>query len=84
MAEKTIVILISGRGSNMEAILEAGLPVRVACVISNEPDAYGLQRAAEAGVATCVLDHRDYADRVSYDRALAEAIDRFQIGRAHV
>ena len=80
----SVVVLISGSGTNLQAIIDetrdGALPIELRAVISNEPDAYGLQRAAEAGVATCVLDHRDYADRVSYDRALAEAIDRFRPG----
>lgn len=79
-----VVVLISGGGTNLQAIIDeirnAGLPIELQAVISNEPDAYGLQRAAEAGIDTCVLDHRDYADRASYDRALAEAIDRFRPG----
>jgi phosphoribosylglycinamide formyltransferase-1 len=71
-----IVILISGRGSNMEAILAAGLPVDIAAVISNRPQAAGLATAAAAGVATEVVDHRQYADREAFDAALAAAIDR--------
>ena len=76
---KSIVILISGRGSNMASLLAAvadgSLPVRVAAVIANRPDAPGLQSAASAGVATQVVDHRAYADRVAFDTALAQAID---------
>lgn len=75
---KTIVILISGRGSNMEAILHARLPVRVACVISNEPDAKGLATANAQGVATVVVPHRDFRDRAGFDAALAAAIDVHQ------
>jgi len=70
------VILISGRGSNMQALLEARLPVEFACVISNRPDAAGLAFAAERGVATCVVDHKAYPDRAAFDAALAEEIDR--------
>lgn len=76
---KSIVILISGRGSNMASLLDAvadgSLPVRVAAVIANRPDAPGLQTACRAGVATHVVDHRAYPDRVAFDRALADAID---------
>lgn len=75
MAEKTIVILISGRGSNMEAILKARLPVRIACVISNEPDAKGLVTAKAHGVPTAVVPHRDYSDRDAFDAALSASID---------
>src|SRR5512139_2260992 len=73
---KKIVILISGRGSNLEALLEANLPCQVAAVISNRADAQGLEVAKAHGVATAVVSHKDYADRASFDAALAEAIDR--------
>ncbi len=72
---KRIVILISGRGSNMQAILAARLPLTVAAVISSEPQAGGLAAAREQGVATSVIDHRAYDDRASSDAALASAID---------
>ena len=70
-----LVVLISGRGSNMQALLDAGLPV--AAVISNDPAAQGLRLAAERGVATAVVDHRSYASREAFDAALAKAIDRY-------
>ncbi|MBI4995363.1 MAG: phosphoribosylglycinamide formyltransferase [Rhodocyclales bacterium] len=73
---KRYVILISGRGSNMEAMLAADLPGRCAAVISNRPDASGLAYAAERGVATVVVDHQDYPDRGAFDGALAAEIDR--------
>ena len=80
---KNIVILISGTGSNMAAILRTAereswnkrLGARVAAVISNRPDAKGLLTAAEAGVATAVVDHKAYAGRQEFDAALREAID---------
>ncbi len=75
---KTIVILISGRGSNLQILLEARLPVRVAAVISNEPRAGGLEIARRHGVATSVVDHRTHADRAAFDAALAAAIDTFK------
>ena len=75
---KSIVILISGRGSNMLALLEAGLPCQIAAVISNRADAPGLEIARQHGVATQVVAHRDHADRAAFDRALAECIDRYQ------
>jgi phosphoribosylglycinamide formyltransferase-1 len=71
-----VVVLISGRGSNMEALLKAALPVEFAAVISNRPDAKGLEVALAHGVATTVIDHRDYASREAFDAALAGAIDR--------
>ena len=78
---KNIVILISGRGSNMEALIaarDAGeLPVNIAAVISNRPDAKGLETAARAGIATRALDHKAYAGREAFDAALAECIDGF-------
>jgi phosphoribosylglycinamide formyltransferase 1 len=74
--KKNIVILISGRGSNMQALLEANLPCRVAAVISNRADAQGLAIAQSHGIATAVVSHKDYADRAAFDAALAEAIDR--------
>lgn len=78
---KNIVILISGRGSNMMAIAQAcaceGWNARIAAVISNKPDAAGLADAARHGIATAVVDHRAHADRAAFDAALAEAIDAF-------
>jgi phosphoribosylglycinamide formyltransferase-1 len=71
-----MVILISGRGSNMQAMVEAGLPV--AAVISNRADAAGLEYAAARGIATVIVEHRDYATREAFDAALALAIDGFR------
>lgn len=80
-AMKRIVIVISGRGSNMQAIIHAAAaqqwPGCIAAVISNKPDATGLLVAAEAGISTAVVDHRAYADRDAFDAALAEKIDSF-------
>lgn len=74
--QKNIVILISGRGSNMEAIVAAAIPgARIAAVISNRPDAAGLNFAAERGIPTRVVDHKAYPSREAFDAALAEAID---------
>jgi phosphoribosylglycinamide formyltransferase-1 len=70
------VILISGRGSNMEALMEAGLPVEFAAVISNNPEARGLEFARAHGVAAEVVNHREFPDREAFDAALASAIDR--------
>jgi DNA-binding LytR/AlgR family response regulator len=73
---KRYVILISGRGSNMESLLDAGLPGQCAVVISNKPDAAGLARAAARGVATVGIDHRGFASREEFDAALAAEIER--------
>ncbi len=70
-----VVVLISGRGSNLRALLQADLPVTFAAVISNRADAGGLAIAAAHGVPTQVLAHQAYADRAAYDGALAQAID---------
>lgn len=72
---KSVVILISGRGSNMQVIAEAGLPVRVAAVISNRADAAGLEWAAKRGIATQTINHRGFAGRDAFDAALADAIE---------
>ncbi|MFP3584071.1 phosphoribosylglycinamide formyltransferase [Paraburkholderia sp. SIMBA_055] len=78
---KKLVILISGRGSNMEAIVRAcadeGWAAQVAAVIANRPDAAGLAFAASHGIATAVVDHRQFSDRERFDAALAEQIDSF-------
>jgi phosphoribosylglycinamide formyltransferase-1 len=78
---KNIVILISGRGSNMEALIAArdagNLPVNIAAVISNRPAAAGLATAARAGIATRHLDHKAFAGREAFDAALAECIDGY-------
>jgi phosphoribosylglycinamide formyltransferase-1 len=78
---KNIVILISGRGSNMEALIAArdagNLPVNIVAVISNRPEAKGLETAAKAGIATHYIDHKAFAGREAFDAALAECIDGF-------
>ena len=76
---KRIVILISGRGSNMQAIVrrcaQDRWPAHVAAVIANRSDAAGLAFAREHGIATAVVDHKTYASREAFDDALASAID---------
>ncbi len=72
---RSLVILISGRGSNMQALLEANLPVDKITVISNNPNASGLIIAQQQSVETVVIDHRSFPDRESFDAALAEKID---------
>jgi phosphoribosylglycinamide formyltransferase-1 len=74
---RTLVILISGRGSNMEAMLQASLPARIAAVISNHADAAGLTIAAQHGVPTRVVEHRQFASRDAFDAKLAEVIDEY-------
>lgn len=73
---KSLVILISGRGSNLEALLKSGLPGKVAAVISNRPGARGLDIAQAHGVETAVVDHTPYPSREAFDAALMEEIDR--------
>jgi phosphoribosylglycinamide formyltransferase-1 len=80
MARKRVAILISGRGSNMMALIEAakdkGFPAEIALVVSNEPSAEGLARAQAAGIATATVDHRPHGkDRQSFERALQAAIE---------
>jgi phosphoribosylglycinamide formyltransferase 1 len=75
---KTIVILISGRGSNMQAIVEARLPIRIAAVVSNHADALGLQYATERGMDTAVVDHTEFPTREAFDAELAMKIDKYR------
>ena len=74
------VILISGSGSNLQAFIDTLHPAQanIVAVISNRADAYGLERAAQADIPTAVLSHRDFADRASYDQALAQLVDSYQ------
>lgn len=74
---KRIVILISGRGSNMQAILDAGLPLTVAAVIANDSAARGLTLARAHGVPAEAVDHRAFPSRAAFDAALSRAIDRY-------
>ena len=81
MADCNVVVLISGSGSNLQALIDSiakdGNPARIAAVISNRADAYGLERARQAGIATRVLDHKQFDGREAFDAALIEAIDSF-------
>lgn len=76
---KRVVILVSGRGSNLQALIRARdageLPVKLVAVISNRSDAPALAVAAAAGIATQVLDHKNYPERLAFDQALAQRID---------
>lgn len=74
---KKIVILISGRGSNMQALLDAQLDCEIAAVISNKADAGGLEIARRHGIPTATVSHRDHPDRESFDAELAQVIDGF-------
>ncbi len=84
MDRKRTAILISGRGSNMTALIDAArdqnYPAQICLVVSNRPDAAGLQRAAEAGIATAVVDHRAYGkDREAFERALQDVLLQHRI-----
>jgi phosphoribosylglycinamide formyltransferase-1 len=70
----SVVVLISGRGSNLQAMLDAGIPV--SAVISNRADAAGLALAARRGIATAVVEHRAFASREAFEAALGAEIDR--------
>ncbi|MFQ6576318.1 phosphoribosylglycinamide formyltransferase [Pseudomonas sp. UM16] len=77
-----VVVLLSGTGSNLQALIDSfrtgDSPVRISAVISNRADAYGLQRARDAGIATAVLDHKAFEGREAFDTALVELIDGYQ------
>lgn len=77
-----LVVLISGNGSNLQAIIDnianQNLPAQIVAVISNKADAYGLERAKKAGIEQHVLSHKDFSDRQQYDLALKNLIDGYQ------
>ncbi len=77
-----VVVLISGNGSNLQAIIDASqqkdYPARVVAVLSNKTEAYGLHRAQAAGIDTQIIEHSAYSDRITYDQALMQAIDHYQ------
>lgn len=77
-----LVVLISGSGSNLQALIDAcsteDFPASIAAVISNRPDAGGLERARGAGIPTAVVDHKSFPDRFDFDRALLHEIDRYE------
>ena len=79
-----VVVLISGRGSNLQAIIEdtgdADCPFELSAVVSNRPGAAGLDRARRANIATCVVDHKSHPSRESFDAALAETVDAYRPG----
>lgn len=77
-----VAILISGRGSNLQSLIEAcaaeGYPARIVGVISNNPDAYGLDRAKAANIPTSVINHRDFSDREAFDEAIDQQLRSFK------
>ena len=79
MAKASLVVLISGGGSNLQAIIDAinnnELDAEIKAVISNQEDAFGLERAQQANIKTHVIDHRQYSDRESFDQAMIQIID---------
>lgn len=81
-AQKRLVVLISGSGSNLQAFIDAAadgsLPGQIAAVISNRPGVKGLERAVLAGIPTEVVDHTAFSNRESFDAALARKIDQYQ------
>lgn len=82
MSDMSIVVLISGSGTNLQAIIDAAasgdLPVIVRAVVSNRADAYGLKRAAEAGIPTEIISHRDFDNQRRFCLALQKCIDGYQ------
>ncbi len=78
MSRRRVAILISGRGSNMVSLIEAarapGFPAEIALVLSNRPDAGGLERAREAGLATVAVDHKEYPTREAFEQAMDDAL----------
>lgn len=78
-----LVVLISGSGSNLQAIIDGAagdLPVEIRAVISNREEAYGLERARLAGIETRLLDNREYPDRNTYDRVLGDLLEEYRPG----
>lgn len=79
MARTKLAILISGRGSNMQALIDAcaqpGFPAEIALVLSNRPDAGGLDRAREAGLPTAVVDHAGYETREAFEAVMSDLIE---------
>ena len=84
MAKLKVGVLISGRGSNMAALIRAAeaadYPAEIACVVSNKADAPGLAIATAAGVPTAVVSHRDHPDREAFDRAVSAELERHGVG----
>jgi phosphoribosylglycinamide formyltransferase-1 len=83
MAQRRVAVLISGSGSNLQALIDGcavlGHAARIVLVISNRADAYGLQRAARAGIPTRTIDHRAFPDRATFDAAIDAALREAEI-----
>lgn len=81
--KEAIAVLISGRGSNLGALIDAcadaAFPARIKLVIANKPEAAGLERAREAGIPARVIDHRDFSERAEFDNAIHEALEQDDI-----
>src|SRR3989339_951533 len=79
-----IGVLISGRGSNLQAMIEAceagTIPARIVLVISNVPDAYGLTRAKQQGIPTKVIDHQAFSDRNTYELEIVKELKKHEVG----
>jgi phosphoribosylglycinamide formyltransferase-1 len=73
-----VVVLLSGRGSNFQAIVEAQLPIDIVAVISNRPQSAGLAFARERGLTAIAFDHTEHPDRAAFDVLLADEIERHQ------
>ena len=84
MAKLKVGILISGRGSNMAALIEAArdpsYPAEIACVVTNVASAAGLETAKKAGIAAVAIPHKDFPDRESFDRAVSAALEKHGVG----
>ena len=84
MAKLKVGILISGRGSNMSALIEAAkaadYPAEIACVVSNVADAPGLRIAEAAGIATAAISHKGFPDRESFDRVVSAELEKHGVG----
>ncbi|MGB0719391.1 MAG: phosphoribosylglycinamide formyltransferase [Bdellovibrionales bacterium] len=78
-----IAVLISGSGSNLQALIDAcaspDFPAEIVTVISNRPDAYGLERAQKASIPAHLVDHKDYSDRAAFDAALLETLNPYDV-----
>ena len=79
MSKLKLAVMISGRGSNLQALIDAcatpGFPAEIILVLSNRPGAQGLNRAAEAGIPTKVVDHKNFADRTTFDAEMTAAME---------
>jgi phosphoribosylglycinamide formyltransferase-1 len=80
MARRRVAVLISGSGSNLQALIDAaarpGSPVEIVLVVSNRADAFGLVRAERAGIVTTIVDHKAFPDRTAFEAAIMAALER--------